>query len=261
MFNIKKIFILSSILSERICSNNNKNFTPYNNLLVFMEYTITNTLNNFVEKKPEELKDIFLFMFFCRDEITYQIMKTLLEYKYIILNKNEDEKKDYQEEIKKDLDRFLVTNINYEGYEEFVKIINNHNNEYLKYKICVLSNKDSLPDNYLSKEMDDLIKKYCIFSFITNEKKILKNCKFCKKKEINSYLQKMSISEKLLVYLKSYDRYVILERLDNEPFQQELNDENLKYLYIKYGFSLFYKFDKKLFPDEIEKFIHEIYCN
>ena len=259
MLNIKKILILFLNFSEKKISDNNKNFTPYNNLLVFKEYIIKITLSNFLEKKPEELKDIFLFMFFSRDDIAYQIMKTLLEYKYIILDKNKNE--NYKEEIKKDLDKFLVTNINYEGYDEFVKIINKTTNEYLKYKICVLSNKNSLPNNYLSIDMDDLIKNYCIFAFITSEKKILKNCKFCNKKEINLHLQKISPKEKLLVYLKSHDRYVVLERLENEDFQEESSEESLKYLYIKYGFSLFYKFSKNLFSHEIEKFIHELYCN
>lgn len=265
MLNIRKFYLFFSSMNYNYGEDKKKDFLLKSDyLLVFKEYIIKVSLGDFLSNKPKELKNLFLYIFFLKDQISYQLMKSLLENKHYILYKNSKENNDKNETIES-LNNFLIKNINFKGYKEFVEIINNtiKNNEYLSYKICVLKDKANKPQVYKSIPMDELINNYCIYSFICNEKKLLKNCYLCKKKEINETLQSMGIGEKKIIYLKSHGRYIILERLNNQFIKQELDDENLKYLYIKYGFSLYYNFlkNKKLFKEEILKFIHEIYCD
>lgn len=254
------IFFTINIIS--ISNNQKKKFIPKSNyILVFKEYPIDLNLLNFINNNSIELKNLFIFIFFLKDKIIFQILKAFLDNKYYILYENNG----IAPKPLKDLNEFLMENINYIGYEDFLKIYYKtlENNEYIQYKICILNNKNTLPENYLSISMDKLIENYCIFKFITSNKKILINCVNCRKKEIQNYLKSMKNNEKKLFYLKSHGRYVILERLSNNSIGETLSEENLKYLYIKYGFSLYYNFlnNRKLFENEILKFIHEIYCD
>jgi hypothetical protein len=242
---------------------NNDFILKSNYLLVFKEYNIKISLSDFINKKSEGLKDLFLYIFFLKERIPYQLMKSLIDNKYYVLYKEKkiNEKKN-NIEILENLNNFLMENINYQGYDEFVKIIDNisDNNEYLQYKICVLNN---IPDDYDSINMDKLIEDNCIFAFTTYEKKILKNCPKCTKKEVNVCLNSIDVGEKKLIYLKSHGRYVILERLENIPFEKELDDESLKSSYIHYGFSLYYDNlnNKNIFKEKILNFVHEVYCH
>ena len=269
MLNIKNFYML--LLSNFSISEKNKQkdfHLQSNYLLSFKDYLIKLSPRDFVKNKPEEIQELLLYIYFLRNMIPQQLMKNFLENKNYVLYKESQTDKDTNindnNKIIDDLDKFLISNVNYEGYEDFVTIINNtlKDNEFISYKICVLQDSHHKPQNYQAMTMDELIKDYCIFKFHANDKKLLSTCPMCGKKEISLILKSLSVGEKKLTYLKTYGRYVILERLESEEFKDKLEDSTLKSIYIKYGFSLYYKYEnKEKFKEAILKFIHDIFCS
>jgi len=198
----------------------------------------------------------------------------LIRYRDLILSNYKDMKKisiSQNLEILHKIDAKILETIDYQGYEQFLIIKDAFllENNYINYNICVLS-QDMVDTGLLEQvkidmkklPMEKLIKKYCVFSFVTGKKRVLSYCPSCSKREIIGYLEEMSINQKKIVYLKTLQRYVILEKLSIKPLNMIVNNGDWRYLYIKYGLSLFwYKKNSPKFKEAVEKMLHEVLCN
>lgn len=188
----------------------------------------------------------------------------LKEIKYLILNSKEN----YSNlDLKKlnHIENIIDDNINYDGFEEFKKIIDDILKDFtfIFYNICVLD-KNSI--NEVEKDLQlpfsQLIEKYCLFKFISRKnKKIFKNCKNCKKKIILDTLNEMKINEKKILYLPHLKRYVVLIKLkEEEEKNNKISEEFLKKIYIDYGCSIYFQKGRKYFISYIYDKVHEIIC-
>jgi hypothetical protein len=259
---LKFIYFLIAFLTfvESKEEINSEKFYLNSDIFVLYNYLIKLNLLDVVKDYELSIKQIFLYIFFLKGFIEQKFIKRLIEYKYLLLSdqiENEEVKKNIKE-----INFFLNTHINYKYYEEYIKISKEFikKNLYIQYNICILNTKIS-QEEVNKTSMKELIKKYCILKFLSNGKKrILFYCPQCNKNEIRSHLLKMSIKEKQIVYLKEKNRYVILERLDDDnKLEDEISEDNFKYLYIKYGLSLYID-NKKLFKAEVEKLLHKLIC-
>ncbi len=240
-------------------TNKKEIFQINGNLFVLNNYLIKFPISDIVAAYDDKLKQTFLYIFFVKGNIEQIIIKRITKLKDLFLESSEDNK--YKQILKK-INNFLIDNINFTDYEEFIKIITKYrkDNKYIKYKICVLDQKIPI-EEVENKSMDELINLYCIFRFISEPKKLLFYCPQCPKNEIKKHLLEMSENEKKLIYLSGKNRYVILQKLkEEEELKEEIGEEDLKYLYIKYGLSLYVN-NKKMFKQVVEKLLHQILCN
>lgn len=283
------IFIFFAIMGVAEKKTNHfsdiKFFVLSDSLVSLMQYNIYLSKIELVNHLPGNLQHLAIYLFTLSDQVYKNILRFLIDYKSYILyqytNKKKDMKEDknnimnnvFDKKIIQEVNQIISNNINLNGFDSFYKILKKFcdNNFYIQYQICILKPSDvTLVKAQLNNtDMKQIIDKYCIFNFVTSnkEKAILDTCPMCVKKEIRKHLETLEINEKKIIYLKSYGRYVVLQRLKDRPLDIDFGISIFKSLYIKYGLSLYWKFyqNKEISFSEwklhVLYILHLVFCN
>jgi hypothetical protein len=251
---------------------NEKSFNAKNTFISFKNYTLHCKCYDLVKKRPEELRDLFAFIYILNGIVEMQSLFFLIKYKDVVLYQYELLHKEKLEKLidKKILEyskEILVENVNYDGflvfktiYEDFLK-----NNFYLVYNICVLDDIDvaEVKQNLSTITMKDLLKNYCIFRFfyVEEDRGILNSCPTCTKKDIRTFITCLAVGEKALFYISRLKRHVVIERHPNQPIKDSFSNSDLKMFYILYGLSIIYNNFPSSFEKKVHKVLHELICS
>lgn len=247
-------------------------YKPFN-LIVFKNYQAFLHTNHIINRiKDPTLRSTFSYIVALRGTPEQEMFNFLMKYMDLILESYRHMHYTKEEWYRitsahaiTNLKDYMFRHINYEGYEEFLLLLKNlmKNNYYLQYKICVLNKEDVErgKKDMLRLSMNEIIERYCIFRFLNQEsRRVLFNCPLCKKKQITFILSQMKTNEKKMIFLKNTNRYIILEKLQDIPFNQTFSDRSTRYLYIKFGLSLF-STHMDIFKKAIYTMIHKVLCS
>jgi hypothetical protein len=236
----------------------------FNTIIVLKNYPVKFSMDQLLVNFPyTELKDLNLYTNFIRGFVESYILYFLLNIKYYILETfTQKYPYIYDDSIVELIKTFTRNSINFTGYEKALEIFLKclQKNYYLSYKIIILDIKNvpliKKEQNTLS--MQKLMEKYCIFKHTQKNitKKILFYCPNCTKKEIRDHLLTLKQNERKIIHLKSLNRFVLCERLEDIPIQDNITSTILRCQYLQYGASIYWQ---KQNLNEFQKYIHYIF--
>lgn len=254
-----KSFISIFIFFPSFYSYGEGKFQPYN--LVSLENYLLKLNGAFFFKPQKDFEQIKYFYLLESNIVQRKVLFFILEMFHLICYnkiKNLNKKFIYNYQL-------ILTQVNYLGFEELLEDIkkNIKNIERIRYIIVPLDRNENIQkiENILSKGKISLEILSNHFNFLPvniNTKDINLNCPYCTKKEIASTLNNMEINDVNIIYLKSLDRYVIIQCLEKKTPDKDYTSL-IKNIYLIYGVSLL-NHNKKAQRQYMYRIFHHIFC-